>query len=81
MKILFFTVISLCVISLAGCNQKQVEQPRGPNILFAISDDQTFVHTSFAGSEFVNTPAFDRIAREGIYFTNCIAGSPGCAPS
>lgn len=81
MKILFFSVISLCVISLAGCNQKQVEQPRRPNILFAISDDQTFVHTSFAGSEFVNTPAFDRIAREGIYFTNCIAGSPGCAPS
>ncbi|NLB93337.1 MAG: sulfatase, partial [Bacteroidales bacterium] len=27
------------------------------------------------------TPAFDRVAREGIYFTNCIAGSPGCAPS
>ncbi|MCP4311623.1 MAG: sulfatase [Bacteroidetes bacterium] len=52
-----------------------------PNILFAISDDQSFAHTSFLGCEFVNTPAFDRIAREGIYFNNCFAGSPGCAPS
>ena len=52
-----------------------------PNILFAISDDQSFAHTGFAGCKFVNTPAFDRVASEGIYFTNCYAGSPGCAPS
>ncbi len=52
-----------------------------PNILFVISDDQSYFHTSFAGSSFVKTPGFDRIAREGIYFTNCYAGSPGCAPS
>ncbi len=52
-----------------------------PNILFAISDDQSFAHTSFLGCKFVNTPGFDRIASEGIYFNNCFAGSPGCAPS
>src|SRR5690625_1459663 len=39
------------------------------------------MHTSFSGSKIVNTPAFDRIASEGVYFTNCIAGSPGCVPS
>ncbi|WP_226334674.1 sulfatase family protein [Echinicola marina] len=54
---------------------------KSPNILFVISDDQSFSHTSFAGSSFVHTPAFDRVAREGVYFANCIAGSPGCAPS
>ncbi len=54
---------------------------KGPNILFAISDDQSFAHTSFMGCKFVNTPAFDRIASEGVYFKNCFAGSPGCAPS
>ncbi|WP_225444021.1 sulfatase family protein [Echinicola arenosa] len=54
---------------------------KSPNILFVISDDQSFAHTSFAGSNFANTPAFDRVAREGVYFSNCIAGSPGCAPS
>ncbi|WP_245957750.1 sulfatase [Niabella yanshanensis] len=52
-----------------------------PNILFAISDDQSYYHTSINGCTFVKTPAFDQIARRGVFFTNCIAGSPGCAPS
>ncbi|SOE19716.1 uncharacterized sulfatase [Spirosomataceae bacterium TFI 002] len=59
----------------------QKKKDKRPNILFAISDDQSWLHTSMAGSSFVNTPAFDKVANEGIYFTNCYAGSPGCAPS
>src|SRR5690606_15254072 len=35
----------------------------------------------FEGCTWINTPAFDRVAREGIYFKNCYSGSPGCAPS
>jgi len=75
-------ILILLIFAGSGCKEKnrQVEIKR-PNILFAISDDQSFVHTSFKGCRFVNTPAFDRIAREGIYFNNCFAGSPGCAPS
>lgn len=77
-----FLILALCIISASGCiNKKQGAKMKAPNILFAISDDQSFAHTSFLGCEFVNTPAFDRIAREGIYFNNCFAGSPGCAPS
>lgn len=70
----------LIIISLYSCDTKQEEQKR-PNILFAISDDQSFAHTSFAGCNFIETPAFDRVATEGVYFNNCLAGSPGCAPS
>lgn len=82
MKNLLFSTITFGAISLAGCtSQQQPEQPPRPNILFAISDDQSFAHTSFAGAKFVNTPAFDRVASEGVYFTSCMAGSPGCAPS
>jgi len=54
---------------------------RRPNILFAISDDQSFAHTSAAGCRTVRTPAFDRVAERGVLFTNAICGSPGCAPS
>ncbi|WP_158859375.1 sulfatase family protein [Lunatibacter salilacus] len=65
-----------------GCSTDEAKSDdKKPNILFVISDDQSFAHTSFEGSKFVNTPAFDRVAREGVYFTNCMAGSPGCAPS
>lgn len=75
-----FFYTSVLAIQLISCDSKQEEQKR-PNILFAISDDQSFEHTSFAGAKFVNTPAFDRVASEGVYFTNCLAGSPGSAPS
>jgi uncharacterized sulfatase len=72
----------LALLLLFGCSSADEKtEKRPPNILFVISDDQSHYHTSFAGSNFVNTPGFDRVAREGVFFTNCIAGSPGCAPS
>ncbi|NJC24933.1 sulfatase-like hydrolase/transferase [Neolewinella antarctica] len=73
-------LLTALLIATNGCSKVARTVDR-PNILLAISDDQSVFHTSRAGARFVNTPAFDRIAREGIYFTNCYAGSPGCAPS
>jgi len=74
-------ILLLLFLTISLSSALAQDQRRQPNILFAISDDQSFAHTSFAGCSFVHTPAFDRIASEGIYFSNCIAGSPGCAPS
>ena len=73
-------VFCFAVSSIIGLGFNAKAQER-PNILFAISDDQSFFHTGFEGSKFVKTPAFDRVAREGVYFSNAYAGSPGCAPS
>lgn len=52
-----------------------------PNILLAISDDQSWLHASAAGSPFVATPNFDSLAGSGFLFTNAYAASPGCSPS
>lgn len=79
-QILLSTILSSLLFSIVSCESRASKNKR-PNILFAISDDQSFAHTSYAGCTFINTPAFDRIAKEGIYFSNCYAGSPGCAPS
>ncbi len=68
-------------VILSACQSKEKKETQRPNILIAISDDQSFAHTSFAGCKFVSTPGFDRVARSGIYFTNCFSGSPGSAPS
>ena len=73
-------LLSLSSGVLAGTKGKE-EPAKRPNILFVINDDQSYAHTSFAGSRFVNTPGFDRVASNGIYFTNCYGGSPGSAPS
>ena len=56
-------------------------QRRRPNILFAVADDMSWAHTSFAGDPVVRTPGFDRVASSGIHFTNAVCASPGCAPS
>lgn len=56
-------------------------QQARPNILFVINDDQSYPHASAYGSSMVETPSFDRIAREGVLFTNAYVASPGCSPS
>jgi len=52
-----------------------------PNILFIIGDDWGWPHASAYGDKVVKTPNFDRIAREGVLFTNAYVVSPSCTPS
>ena len=54
---------------------------KSPNILFAISDDQSYPHASAYGCRGIETPGFDRVAKEGVLFHTAISGSPGCSPS
>lgn len=52
-----------------------------PNILFAISDDQSYPHCSAYGCNWVQTPAFDRVAANGLLFNRCYTPNAKCAPS
>jgi arylsulfatase A-like enzyme len=51
-----------------------------PNILFAIADDWGR-HAGAYGTPWVATPAFDRVAREGLLFQNALTPMAKCAPS
>jgi arylsulfatase A-like enzyme len=55
--------------------------PAKPNILFAIADDWSFGHAGAYGCKWVNTPAMDRVAREGILFNNAYTPNAKCSPS
>ncbi|NBB78386.1 MAG: sulfatase-like hydrolase/transferase [Verrucomicrobia bacterium] len=52
-----------------------------PNILFGIMDDASMEHMSAYGCTWVDTPAFDRLAREGLLFKNAYTPNAKCAPS
>lgn len=52
-----------------------------PNILFGIMDDASMEHMSAYGCTWVDTPAFDRLAREGLLFRNAYTPNAKCAPS
>jgi len=79
-KIAFLTCLFYWVLS-ACTPPEMVKVAARPNILIAISDDQSWIHAGAYGSPFVRTPAFDSVARKGVLFANAIAPSPGCAPS
>lgn len=61
----------------------EVENVRGskPNIIFILADDLGYNDLSFTGQVNFQTPALDRMAEEGVFFTNHYAGSTVCGPS
>ncbi|TWT60927.1 sulfatase family protein [Rubinisphaera italica] len=52
-----------------------------PNILLCLADDQSFPHASAYGEPVIKTPVFDRVAREGVLFTQAYCAAPSCTPS
>ena len=70
-----------CSLALLSLGASLHAADRRPNILLCISDDQSYAHTGAAHDPVVKTPAFDRIAREGIHFYNAFCDAPTCGPS
>src|SRR5947208_3670296 len=56
------------------------DEPR-PNFVFILIDDLRFNALGCVGHPFVKTPNIDRIAREGVTFTNAFVTTPLCSPS
>jgi arylsulfatase A-like enzyme len=80
------TLVSIgAILCLWSCKnqQKEVEeqQDEQPNIVVIYADDLGYGDVSSYGSTELLTPNFDRIANEGIKFTNGYATSPTCTPS
>jgi arylsulfatase A-like enzyme len=74
----------LCIcIALLACNAavSAQQQKKAPNILLIFSDDHAYQAISAYGSKLMQTPAIDRIAREGALFNNTLVTNSLCAPS
>jgi arylsulfatase len=54
---------------------------RKPNLVFILADDMGPGDVGCYGQAKIRTPNIDRIAREGVKFTDFYAGAPVCAPS
>ncbi len=68
-------------IILLNCTTSTKKKTAPPNILFAIADDASYPHMSAYGCSWVKTPAFDRVATEGLLFNNAYTPNAKCAPS
>ena len=71
----------LVILVLVGFAQAQAETTeRPPNIVYIMSDELAYYELSHMGNPRIHTPRVDRMATEGIRFTQALAGSPVCAP-
>jgi len=64
-----------CLIALNAC---AIERP--PNIIFVLTDDQRFDELGFV-NPVLNTPNIDRLARDGVHFSNAFVTTSLCSPS
>jgi arylsulfatase A-like enzyme len=58
-----------------------IGQEKRPNILFILVDDWGWTDLSSAGSKYYETPNIDKLATQGLRFTQAYSVGPNCAPS
>jgi arylsulfatase A-like enzyme len=64
-----------------GADQPAAKASRPPNIIFILVDDYGWTDLSCYGSKFYETPNIDRLAGEGMRFTNAYAACTVCSPT
>jgi arylsulfatase A len=81
----FAALATICVATTMGLGTTAASQnqprPAPPNILLIQADDLGYGDLSAYGQSQFTTPSLDRLARDGIRFTNYYSGSTVCAPS
>jgi arylsulfatase A len=65
----------------AATHTASAASARPPNIIFLLADDLGYGDVGAYGQKLIRTPRLDRLAREGLRFTQAYAGAPSCAPS
>ncbi len=77
-------VISCAILISQAISIGKAQTPKRaskPNIIFIMADDLGYGDLGSYGQRFITTPNLDRMAGEGIRFTQFYAASPVCAPS
>jgi arylsulfatase A-like enzyme len=74
-------ILAFLFLTLATLPSAILTAAERPNVLVLIADDWSWPHASVAGEPQVATPTFDRLAREGLLFTNAFASAPSCTAS
>lgn len=100
-NIILLSLFTILAVSSQSCNSKteqidsEASQPKlsraleSPNIIFILTDDQGWTHTSHSAdpaiarskSDYYETPNMDKLASSGVLFTQGYAPNPICSPS
>lgn len=85
-KKLFAVIVSFTIVLVFSCKEEKKETiikktPNKPNIIYILADDLGYGDLSCYGQEKFETPNIDRLASQGMLFTQHYSGSTVCAPS
>jgi len=81
MKLLNLFLLTLSVTSAAMAQKVKPTQKKLPNIIYIYADDLGYGELGCYGQQKIKTPNLDRLAKEGIRFTQHYTGTPVCAPA
>lgn len=80
LKLIKSVIIFIILLSLfQGCSTDKTTQDW--NIVFILADDLGWNQLGYHGFSFYETPNIDRIARQGMHFTNAYVSDPVCSPT
>lgn len=80
-RLLFHLFLSLASVSLSIVTPCSQAAERPPNVIVILVDDLGWMDLSCQGSDYYRTPHIDRLASEGIRFTNGYAACAVCSPT
>ena len=81
-KLLSLSLLILWMALIFSCNESPtVTKTKRPNIVFIMSDDHAYQAISAYDTSLIQTPNIDRLAKEGMLFTNASVTNSICAPS
>ena len=79
LSVAVLTIVSLCLGCL--CGSSRAAEVRQPNIIFVLADDLGYGDLGSFGQKKIRTPHLDRMAAQGMRFTQHYSGNAVCAPS
>ena len=74
-------VLAMLVTLFAGCNPTQLQNSENPNIIIVFIDDEGYGDVGCYGATGFETPNVDRLASQGMRFTNFYSAQPVCSAS
>ncbi len=74
-------ILALAVTASSAPAQSADVDAKRPNIVFLLLDDMGYADIGAYGNSYHRTPNIDRLAAEGIRFTNAYAAAPNCSPT
>ena len=79
----YFLVLLCTIVLFSSCSEEpeKLKKPERPNIVFIMSDDNAYQAISAYDDKLIQTPNIDRIANEGMLFSNASVTNSICAPS